>query len=58
MLNTSQAYNFKLWGRNDYAEHAYARSTQGISTYSGQIDYLTGIVSARMVYMQNKLAGW
>jgi len=58
MLNTAQEINFELWSITQQAEHTYARTTEEIDSYDGQVDYLRDFVEARIDYMNKKITSW
>lgn len=58
LLNKAQAVNFELWSITDYADHTYAYSTEMITKYAGQVEYLSEFVEGRIAYMNRKIGGW
>lgn len=57
-MEKSQAVNYSFWSITEYAEHTYARTTEGIDTYEGQIAYLSDFVNYRITYMNDKISNW
>lgn len=58
MIEKSADINYEVWSITEPAEHTLEYSTEMLTTYEEQIDYLTTFTEERISYMNNKISKW